>query len=277
MMNQASSLPARPFAISDRVELAVVVALAAAVFLSIPLTLGRLGLSWDALNHHIYLGWAAEGGRFDKDYLAANMQATQFPYLYWPVYRLAMANASGVVAGAALALLQVLAVPPAWWVARTLLPQPGAAGAALRVAAVALGFMSAVPLKTLEATGNDLLVAIPVLWAVAFALHAMVAPVAPAARLRAAALAGLFAGAGVACKFSNGPLVILLPLVFAFATDPWSTRIHLALRCALATLIGFVITYGFWGWQLWLAFGNPMFPFADNVFAPLRAATGWAP
>ncbi|HEX2543245.1 MAG TPA: hypothetical protein VHL79_00105 [Ramlibacter sp.] len=277
-MNDTASLPApRPFAVSPRIELAAVLLLAAAVFLSIPWSMGRVGLSWDALNHHIYLGWAAEGGRFDKDYLASNLQATQFPYLYWPVYKLAMANVSGVVAGSVLALLHLLAVPPAWWVARLLLPQEGLAGVGLRVAAVALGFMSAVPLKTLEATGNDLLVAIPVLWAVAFALHATVATAAPASRLRAAVVAGLFAGAAVACKFSNGPLVILLPLVFAFAADPWSMRVQLAVRCAIATLVGFAVTYGYWGWHLWQTFGNPMYPFVESVFAPLRAATGWTP
>lgn len=275
-MDNTVSLPApRPFAISDRVELAGVLLLAALVFVSVPLSLGRVGLSWDALNHHIYLGWAAEGGRFDKDYLAANMQATQFPYLYWPVYKLAMANVSGVVAGSVLALLHLLAVPPAWWVARMVIPQQGLGGTGLRIAAVALGFMSAVPLKTLEATGNDLLAAIPVLWAIAFAMHATIASARPASRLRSAVIAGVFAGASVSCKFSNGPLVILLPLVFAFAADAWSMRVRLALYCAFATVAGFLLTYAYWGWQLWVAFGNPMYPFAEGLFAPLRAATGW--
>ena len=78
--------------------------LATVVFVSIPLSLGEIGISWDALNHHIYLGWTAEHPRFDKDFVAAGYQAYQFPYLYWPVYKLAAGGWSGAAAGVVLAL-----------------------------------------------------------------------------------------------------------------------------------------------------------------------------
>ena len=58
------------------------------------IALGHIGLSWDALNHHIYLGWTAEQPRFDRDYLAALYQGYLFPYLYWPAYKLAVGGAS---------------------------------------------------------------------------------------------------------------------------------------------------------------------------------------
>jgi hypothetical protein len=49
----------------------------------------------------------------------------------------------------------------------------------MRVAAVLLAFMSAVPLKMLESTGNDLLAAAPFLWAVALAFQAIAQPAPP--------------------------------------------------------------------------------------------------
>ncbi len=261
----------------EAIELALVVLAAAAVFVSVPWTLGRVGLSWDGLNHHFYLGWSAENNRFGRDYLAVGGQAAQFPYLYWPVYRLAVAGVSGPVAGSVLALLHVLAVPPVWWVARNLMPQPGAWGAALRVAAVALGFMSAVPLKTLESTGNDFLAAIPLLWAIAAAIQVVVGDGAAAGRRPWAWVAGVLGGVAIACKFSNGPLAVLLPIVFLFAPDAPRERWAFAWRTLVALGAGFLLAYGYWGWQLWVTFGNPFYPFGDALFAPLRAAAGWTP
>ena len=137
------------------------------VFISIPLFLGQIGLSWDAMNHQIYLGWVADSSRFDKDYMAASLQSYQFPYLYWPVYKLAISGFSGMAAGLVLSTLHLIAVPPVWMVAKAVIPGTDVQSAVFRGAAVILAFMSAVPLQTLAVTGNDLLAAAPLLWAVA--------------------------------------------------------------------------------------------------------------
>ena len=93
--------------------------LAWAGFIAIPLLQGEIGLSWDALNHHIYLGWTAERQRFGHDFLAAGYQSMQFPFLYWPVYKLAAAGWTGAWAGSVLATIHVVSVPPVWMIART--------------------------------------------------------------------------------------------------------------------------------------------------------------
>src|SRR5205085_1893927 len=112
------NVPDTPGALSLRREFWIVWFLGALAMALIPVYLGGIGLSWDALNHHIYLGWVAEHPRLTQDFAAASYQAYQFPYLYWPAYRLAASGASGVTAGVVLALLQSLAIPPAWLVAR---------------------------------------------------------------------------------------------------------------------------------------------------------------
>ncbi len=247
------------------------------VFISIPLYLGRIGLSWDGLNHQIYLGWVADNSRFDKDYMAASLQSYQFPYLYWPVYKLAITGVSGVTAGVILSTLHLITVPPVWLVAKALIPGEDALSIALRAAAVALAFMSAVPLKTLEATGNDLLAAAPMLWAVAVAFKAMNRDNAKTtiSVSKAAVLSGLLGGVAVACKLSNGPLVVLLPGLFLFCQGTTSERLKWTVINAAAVGLGFGVTYGFWGYQLWLQFGNPLFPFYDSYFEPLRTMVGW--
>jgi hypothetical protein len=42
----------------------------------------------------------------------------------------------------------------------------------------------------------------------------------------------------------------------------------------LCVVAGFSLAYGYWGWQLWSHFGNPIHPFYDNLFEPLRSALG---
>lgn len=261
----------------------LVLLLAWLAFISVPIYLNRLGLSWDTLNHHIYLGWVADHARFDKDYMAASLQSYQYPYLYWPVYKLAAGGASGVVAGVVLASLHLVTVPPVWICARLLIPDATLQALSLRLAAVALAFMTALAMKTFETTANDLLAAAPLLWAIALSLTALNAPADDGpirfgqAVTRASLISGLLAGLSIAGKLSNGPLAVLLPLVFLFCAGSAGRRLTWLLLNGLAIVVGFVVAYGYWGSQLWSMFGNPIHPFADGIFQHLRSFTGWQP
>ena len=108
-------------------EVALLTLLAAVAAASLPLQAGYLGWSWDALNHHVYLGLTAESPRLGHDVMAASSQSYQYPYLYWPVYRMSLLDAPGAWVGAGWAALQVLlVVPPLWTIAWRLLPCEGA-------------------------------------------------------------------------------------------------------------------------------------------------------
>jgi hypothetical protein len=251
------------------VELAVVTALGWLVFISAPLAQQGLGLSWDAINHHVYLGWTAAAPRFDHDVLAAGYQTYQFPYLYWPLYELASHGASGTVAGIVLASLQALAIPPVWMLMRWLIPGRGLSEILVRTAAVTLGFLSVLVLSFLDSTSNDLLCAIPMLWAIALAAAAASSePQAHSVVRRRLLLSGVFAGLAVACKLSNGPLAILLPLAWAFAVGQRKERAINVLLACLSTLAAFTAAYAYWGWQLWVHFGNPFYPFMGLASQP---------
>jgi hypothetical protein len=244
--------------------------------IAVPLTLGKIGISWDALNHHIYLGWTAERARFDRDLLAASYQSFQYPYLYWPVYKLATSGFSGSAAGVVLASLHALAVPPVWMIARSCIPGHTAFDLLLRALAVVLGFMSIVVLSLLDSTSNDLLAAIPLVWSVALALIAT--EQAPSRRRWALiAFSGVLAGFSVAFKLSNGPLAILGPLLWVCAGPGWRSRLTAVVAGSAGAITGFLLAYGYWGWLLWNQVGNPVYPFADGYFVPLRQWFGWTP
>lgn len=261
-----------------RWEMLIVTLLGGAVFASVPLFLGHIGLSWDALNHHFYLGWTAEHPRFDQDYMAASYQAYQFPYLYWPVYRLAIAGVSGQVAGAVLAMLAAVAVPAVWWIAQACVPGQDWFAISMRFAAVTLAFANGVVLSMLDTTANDLLAAIPLIWAVALAVRQLCPKAAPAQGvIRPVWLSGALAGVSVAFKFSNGPLALLMPMLWILCAPDLRGRFAQVVRGCAWTLAGFALAYGYWGWNLWLQFGNPLYPFYEGLFIPLRAWVGWSP
>lgn len=245
---------------AERAEWCAWTLLAGALAAALAGSTGYLGLSWDALNHHIYLGLLAEQPRWDLDVLAASFQGYQYPYLYWPIYRLSLLDVSGSWAAVLWASFQALCLmPPVWLMAHRLLPAgtPGWPAIGWRAAACALALSSGVLLASIETTANDLLSSVPLLWAIALGLGGT-------SPLRAAACAALL-GASIAFKWSNGLAIIWLP-IWAWQSGAlhWAwARLWQVLAGAAA---GFVLTYAPWGWQLWRAMGNPFYPLFGFLF-----------
>ena len=73
------------------------------------------------------------------------------------------------------------------------------------------------------------------------------------------------------------PLALVLPLLWAMRGTSLAQRMRHVVIGSIATGFGVVLFYGWWGWHLWLHYGNPVYPFYDHWFAPLRAWTGWQP
>jgi hypothetical protein len=268
-----------PRAPAAATELAILCLAGWALLAAVPLALGGVGLGWDALNHHFYLGWlAVDGVRFDRDFLAASYQSLQFPYLYWPLYQLARHDVPGPLAGAVLASLNVVVLPALWLLARSVVAERSWYGSGMRTLAIALAFMSGVVLSHLDTTANDLYAAIPMVWALAVAVLAF-DPGRPgwATPLRLALLSGALAGLAAACKLSNGPLVLVLPVLWALAAGGIRRAAWAILAGGTAVLASFVVFYGYWGWQLWVQHGNPIYYFHDSLFAPLRSWLRWGP
>jgi len=235
------------------------------LFAAVPWLEGGYGLSWDALNHHIYLGWTAEAQRFDKDFLGAAYQSFQFPYLYWPVYKLATSGWPGETVGIVLGGLHALVVPALWKIANACIPGRAVHDTMMRTIAVVMALMSGVVLSLLDSSANDLMAAIPFVWALAYSLDK---------RLQ---LAGFLGGISIAFKLSNGPLACVLPVLWLMNSERphWSRLRDMVVGC-LWIVMGFAVVYGYWGLVLWRYFGNPVYPFYDEVFAPLRSLTGWS-
>lgn len=248
-------------------ELVLLTMVAAAAAAAIPLSGGYWAWSWDALNHHIYLGMTAEQSRWHLDVMPASYQTYQYPYLYWPVYRLALWDGPGAVAGALWAAFQAaMLLPPVWLTCLRLLPEAAGSteprwhGALERTAGCALAFMSTIVLIGLETSANDLLAAVPLLWALALSLGRPFSD-------RRAALAAALWGVATAFKLSNGIFLPLLLLWWWVPQRPW-LPLRRGLALAAGAAAGFGLIYAPWGWQLWQLTGNPFYPFLGTLFGP---------
>lgn len=247
----------------SRLEPYVVIGLVWLCFMAVPWSQNGIGLGWDSLNHHIYLGWTAEAERFTKDWRAAGSQVYQLPYLYWPVYYLAAHDFSGRDAGLVLASLNATTAWPLWWIARSLIPGDAWLAGAARLMAVLMAYASGVVLSQLDTTLNDLLAAQPLLLSIALTLqgsHRLM--ISRFNQYDQAWLPGLLAGVSVAFKLSNGPLVLALPLLWMMAASGGLlARLLVALSGGLCLLLGFTLIYMPWGLILQNYFGSFFYPF----------------
>lgn len=259
------------------VELLLLLLLAELVLAGMPLARRELGISWDALNHQVYLGWTAGAPRFALDVLPASYQSYQYPYLYWPLYKLAVGGFSGWQAGAILATLQLVNIPPLWMISRSFIPEANWFAAFMRLLAVALAMSSGLVISLFHSTSNDLLATAPLLWAVAIVFPELAGPSERPLAAWKVPLSGLLAGVAVAFKLSNGPMVLLLPLLWLLLPGTLPSRAGRAALGCVAILAGCFLAYAPWGWELWKLQGNPIYPFADAWFDPVRAALGWRP
>ena len=246
---------------SRAIELLLISLLAIAAAAALPLSQGQFFWSWDALNHHVYLGLVAEQPRWELDVIPASFQSYQYPYLYWPIYRLSLWPISGAALGAIWAALQAgMLLPPLWLISVRLLPDEGPAwqGVLWRALGCALGAMSLIVIAGLESTANDLLAAVPLLWAIAVGLQ-------DKPTQRQAFVAAALWGVATAFKWSNGLALPWLLLWWWVSQRPqWPWRRGLAL--SLGAVTGFAVAYAPWGLQLWRVTGNPFYPMFTSVF-----------
>jgi len=90
---------------------------------------------------------------------------------------------------------------------------------------------------------------------------------APRGRLLAS---GILAGTAVAFKLTMAPYVVALAAGLLVAAPGMATLTPFV----LGAVAGYLLVGGYWCWQLWRHFGNPLFPFANQIFhSPFMSST----
>ena len=79
-------------------------------------------------------------------------------------------------------------------------------------------------------------------------------------------LAGLVVGLGVGLKLTNAVFAVAICLALLGYPGSFGVKLRLGLVFGLGTLIGLLLSAGFWFVHLWNLFGNPLFPQFSNLF-----------
>jgi hypothetical protein len=225
------------------------------------LILGK-DFNWDSLSYHLYAGYSVAENRLHLDYFASSAQSYLNPYTHLPFYLMVKSGLDPKLIVAALASFHVLNLLIVYEIAVLLNRRQGGQVAWLAVVlAVFLAFCNAIFFTELGSTFNEITTSVPVLAGWYLLIRDFDTP-----RRSRLALAGLLIGIGVALKLTNlFYSVTVLPLLLLAPTS-WKERAQAVLIVAVAGLLGLLLAGGWWGWQLWEKFGNPLFPMFNQYF-----------
>ena len=258
----------------DRLTEAQARRLTLALYVGAPLGYGILSVlirqdhNWDLLNDHHYNPWAWLHGRRGHDIDAAILPGGYFnPLLHLPLY-LAHQVFPPQLVGFLIGAVQGLNAILVYWIARAALPGPPAPQrTALALALGLLGTIAAGNLGQIGASFGDNILSLFVLGSLA-----ILAAKAADPRPGDAAIAGLLLGLAAGLKPTMGLYAPGLGLACLALAGPIQRRIALGTLLGLGAILGYAITGGFWALDLWRNFGNPLFPFFNDVFKSPWAA-----
>lgn len=221
-------------------------------------------LSWDVINHHLYLPYSLLTGRYRTDLFAAGPQAYQNPVGYLLFYGLAQPAVPSWIAGLVLTLLHGLCVWPLYRLC-SLLWGTGPDGRWWRVLGLALALATPAFLLVVGTSSIDPISALLVLTALALVTREV-----PGARV--STLAGICLGIAVAIKPVNAPFTLGVAALCTLRCAAGQLRWRDFGLLIVGAVVAALLLAGPWAYWLWVTFGNPIFPlFNDRFLSPFAA------
>lgn len=222
----------------------------------------RQDSSWDLMNYHYYNAWAFVHDRHGIDWAPAQLQTFYNPFLDLPFYALVAADVSPR------AIAFVLAVPTgiAWYclarIASTLFaPLDPPVRMPAIVAALAIGITAPMSVSLIGTTMNDWYVAAFVMVALWLVVRA------PVTSPRTLALAGFLVGLGAGLKLTGSLYAVgLAAALFLTGAPSWARRVRATAVAVGGIVLGFALTAGPWMALMTQRFGNPLFPYYNDIF-----------
>ncbi len=238
-------------------------------------SLAGLDVNWDFQNYHLYLPYALLHGRFDSDFLASQIQTYTNPFFHVPIYlavtylppRMVM-FLGGVLEGFNFWLLFLIS----YFVVPKSFPQQDL----IRLALATFGILSPLFMSELATTFNDNKLSILILLALYYCLTILDKPRQDSQVGQGIFLAGFLSGVATGFKLTNGvyslTILILLPLFLAIRNniDFQNLKIRKILSVIfwllVSNVIGILISTGYWMAVLYSKFGNPLYPYYNEIF-----------
>jgi hypothetical protein len=198
--------------------------------------------SWDLRNYHWYDGYAVLHGRLGVDLAPAQLQTFYAPVLDAASWLLLRAlNGVPWLLNVVMAIPQAIAVCLSWAIARVFLSRPHA------LLATVISATGAATVSTLASTMSEAPMTALDLAALWLVLR----------RPERSLFAGMLAGAAIGLKLTATPYALGLLAAGGPKRLP---------RLALGVAAGAALCAGWWWFLLWRHYGNPVFPYFNDLF-----------
>jgi hypothetical protein len=217
----------------------------------------------DLHRYRFYIGYAFVHGRLDVDLVPAALGTFLNPTLD-AFHYLGIAHVPPRLFGFLLGALQGLNPALVFLLARRLLDR-GPASGALAVLVGVLAATGPTARSLLGTTMGDTTASVPFLLSLLVVLGDRGSPDERKGTL-AWLGAGFLAGASVGLKLTLGPYLVVLGSLVVLMALRRRVRAGAALAFFAGTVLGFAAFGGTWCWRMWVRFGNPFFPFANQIF-----------
>lgn len=217
---------------------------------------------WDLLNYHFYNPHALLTGRDAIDVAPAQMQSYLNPTLYIPLYLIfetfpiqVLVFVTGAIQGGQMVLVYLIA--------QQVIGRERIAPVGLLIVA-GLGCLGPIFLNQLGSTPADTILSSLVLAGLLLILKSVDVSGGKEC-FRIGLMAGALLGAAVALKLTFAIYAVPLGLVLLVSGKP-ENRLRLVISYGVGTSAGFLLMGGYWFLNLWQVYGNPFFPYFNNVF-----------
>lgn len=245
--------------------------LALAVFLS--LWRGQ-DANWDLLNYHYYNPYAWMNNRVAIDIAPAQLQSFHSPFADLPYYHIVRAGLPSWLGSSILGLPTAVALFFLGLIFRQLVPPASHTQQPIYlIAVVVLGATGAAGGPLVGTTMSEWHLVALFLAAIWLILRSNLPELDSTDRNEKRrnvfawiTLAGLLGGLAVGLKLTASTYAIgLAVLVFMLPKQLW-LRLQCVVCLGIGGLAGALIAYGPWGYELWHRFGNPFFPYFNDIF-----------
>ena len=223
--------------------------------------------SWDLLNYHFYNPYAFLEGRFFWDIGPAQKQSFFNPIADVPFYLLVENIQSQVlitfIMGAFHGVAIYFLLKISWLMLSNYTLQTRSILTGM-VLVVGLTGTSALP--TIGRTLNDWYVAIFVLASLYIVLRSLPNLENSHQHMVKILMGGILCGIAFGVKLPAAIYIIGIGLALFIIPCNFKIRLKIVTAFGIGVAIGIIITSGYWMWQLWEAYDNPIFPFFNNIF-----------
>ena len=232
--------------------------------------------SWDQKNYYFYSVYAWLRGRTFRDVAPGQITTWLNPLPYLLQYLL-IQSAPPVVAGLFMGALAGLNGLMLWLLARRLQRgDPTWQGRGCACVIILVGLTGSIFLSEVGTTFSDYLSSVLVLGGL-ISITPPPSEMAGKPNARDFLLAGLWMGTACGLKLTNFIYAIGLGVSLLALWPVLLLRGRMFLSYTIGGICGFLVTGGYWAVHVWLAFGNPMAPYFNDVFAsPMFERTSFA-